>query len=208
VVVGFDQSSEIKIKERLLFEFKSLVVVRHGESDANSRGIISDKSVDHPLTDFGLAQAKKTAEVLKNEEFDLLISSTRKRAQVTGQIINEHHNVQTILSEDLIERDYGVFSGMAKLNASKVMAAEGFGWLEIPESETATHIDRRVRRVISTLSTNYSGLRILIVTHEDIVRSFYRVLEGKSATQSMQLKIGNSQPHRFLPKSSVTHKEC
>ena len=35
-------------------KMRSITAVRHGESDANIRGIISDKDVDHLLTEKGM----------------------------------------------------------------------------------------------------------------------------------------------------------
>ena len=69
----------------------NLVVIRHGESDANKNGIISDKTVDHPLTERGIAQAGHTAKDLKAERFELVVSSSRKRALDTAQIVNKFH---------------------------------------------------------------------------------------------------------------------
>ncbi|MCP4162029.1 MAG: histidine phosphatase family protein [Deltaproteobacteria bacterium] len=69
----------------------SLIVVRYGESDANRNNIISDRNVDHKLTDIGVQQAQKTADLLKNEPINLIVTSTRQRAQLTASIINEYH---------------------------------------------------------------------------------------------------------------------
>jgi broad specificity phosphatase PhoE len=176
----------------------TLVVIRHGESDANRKEVISDKVIDHPLTELGVAQAHEIAKRLENEAFDLLVSSTRQRAQATGQIINKFHNAQLILTDDLIERDHGIFSGIDKSKAHEMMLEGGFGWVDVPESETASEIDHRVGRVVSMLSEEYAGLRILVSTHEDIVRSFYRILGGRSVAESMLVEISNSEPHYFV----------
>lgn len=101
----------------------SLIVIRHGESDANFHKIISDKNIDHPLTKLGIKQAQITAEKLQNDNFDLIISSTRQRTQLTAEIINKSHNAKTILSDQLIERDYGIFSGMDKTTPIKTSSS-------------------------------------------------------------------------------------
>ncbi len=173
------------------------IVVRHGESDANQRQIISDRLVDHALTKRGIQQAEETAQNLRDEKIDLIISSTRQRAEQTGQVINEFHNADIILTDDLIERDYGVFSGVSKPEASTIMANEGFDWLNIPESETAKELDLRVSRVVELVLKDHAGKSILISTHEDVIRSFFRVLEGKTEVESMSLKVENSQPYIF-----------
>lgn len=178
---------------------KVVIVIRHGESEANSQEIISDKTVDHPLTELGIAQAQETAKRLKNEKFDLIVSSSRQRAQITAQVINEFHHAKMIITDDLIERDYGIFSGMKKSKARELMLEDSFGWMDIPKSETTSEIDRRVGHVVAMFSVKYPGSKILVSTHEDIVRSFYRVLGKKSVAASMAFKIDNSQPRCFIP---------
>ena len=175
----------------------TFVVVRHGESDANQRGIISDKLVDHPLTEHGLRQAQNTAETLRDSQIDLIISSTRQRAKHTGEAINAFHNVNMVFTDDLIERDYGIFSGISKSEAKTIMVADGFGWLEIPESETAEQLDTRVKRVVSEAIQKHAGKQILISTHEDVIRSFFRVLAGKTESESASLTIENSKSNTF-----------
>lgn len=180
---------------------ETFILIRHGESDANSRDVISDKNIDTPLTDQGIAQAHETARLLKGEQIDLVISSTRQRARITGEIINEFHNAKMILTDDLIERDYGIFGGMDKTRADEMMVRDGFDWLNIPESETVAEIDHRVAKVVAMIAQKYAGARPLISTHEDIVRSFYRVVTGVTAQESMQFEIDNSQPHYLTPKT-------
>jgi len=180
-----------------LVQKTTLIVVRHGESDANRRRIISAKMVDHSLTALGLQQAQETAGNLKTTAIDLIFSSTRQRAIHTAQAVNKFHNAQMVLSHDLIERDYGMFSGMPKTEAHQIMKEKGFGWLEIPQSETVVEMDTRVARVVAKLTKEHSGKSILVSTHEDVIRAFFRILDGKSPLESASLHIENSQPYEF-----------
>ncbi|EPJ49942.1 MAG: hypothetical protein OFPI_21750 [Osedax symbiont Rs2] len=175
----------------------NLVVVRHGESEANKKGIISDKNVDHPLTAKGIFQAEKTAERLKNEKFDLIISSTRTRARRTAKIINQYHGLDIIERDDLIERDFGVIGGVAETKVLLMMQQQGFGWVDVPESEALADIDHRVAKVMDFLKSKHADKKILIATHADIVKSFHRVINGVSDEESILIKIENSEPHYF-----------
>ncbi len=173
------------------------IVIRHGESDANARRIISDKNIDHSLTANGIRQARKTAELLKDAQIDLFVSSTRQRAMVTAQMVNEHHGADMILTDDLIERYYGIFSGMDKANARQMMIDQDFDWINIPNSEPCETLDKRVGTVLDRLEKEYTNKTILISTHEDVVRACYRLLDGLTLAQSMELEIANSAPHHF-----------
>ena len=183
-----------------------LTVVRHGESDANKRGIVSDKNIDHQLTEKGVQQAKDAAEFLKDEHFDLVVTSSRTRARKTAEIINEHHHVSILEYTELIERDFGIFSGISKADADRQMSAEGFSWAHIPQSEDYNAIDKRVKSALDdVILHNPLSRNILIATHEDIVRSLHRILNHASAEESTKIIIKNSAPHRFeleKPKGS------
>ena len=161
----------------------SIIVIRHGQSDANECGIISDKNIDHELTEVGIQEARKTAITLKNELFDLIVTSTRQRARLTAEIINEYHGLTIIERDDLIERDFGVLSGISLKAAQAKMTEDGFTWINIPEGEKAEEIDFRVKTFLNFLTDEYPNSKVLVSTHSDIVKSFHRILNGDKYSQ-------------------------
>ena len=175
----------------------SLIVIRHGESDANRCGIISDKNVDHELTSVGIQQAEETAKLLKNERLNSIFSSSRQRARRTAEIINVHHKLDIIVRDDLIERDFGVLGGTPIKNAQWRMNKENFTWIDIPESESFGDIDFRIGKFLQFLAKNHRSSRVLVSTHDDIVKSFHRLIQGVSAENSVAIKVSNSEPHYF-----------
>lgn len=174
-----------------------LVVLRHGQSDANHRGIISDKNVDHQLTPIGIEQAMKAAEALKQEKLDIIYSSSRQRARLTAETINKYHQLEIIERDDLIERDFGIIGGMPVVEVEPLMNAKGFNWINIPMSESLEQVDSRIKNFLDLLHAQHKNSRILITTHDDIVKSFYRLTKGVSKEDSMLLKIENSIPYYF-----------
>ncbi len=184
-------------KYKNLYNNISFVVVRHGESDANRRGIISDKNVDHKLTSRGIQQARNTAELLQNEHFDVIVTSTRQRARLTATIINEYHRAKIIECENLIERDFGVISGVSQNEAKIKMVNEGFTWINIPESEKAEEIDSRVLKFLNFIEKYHADSVVLVSTHADVVKSFHRLLNGESIEKSTLIDVNNSEPHCF-----------
>ena len=175
----------------------SLTVIRHGQSEANECRVISDRETDHQLTDTGTQQARDTAELLKNQEFDLIVSSSRQRARKTAEIINAHHGLKILVTDDLIERDFGIIGGVGYDEAQDMMKKTGFNWADIPESETPAEIDDRVKRLLSYLNKSHTNSKILVSTHEDVVKSFHRILNGVSVEKSMNITVNNSEPHYF-----------
>ncbi len=175
----------------------SFIVVRHGESEANSKGIISDREIDHQLTKVGEDQAQRTAELLNSQRFDLIATSTRQRARLTAEIINKYHNVDILEFDNLIERDFGVIGGLSRTEAQNKMEKENFDWVDIPESEKPEDIDFRVSIFLKYLVGEHDNSTILVCTHEDIVKSFHRVFNKVSIEESMLIEVKNSDPHFF-----------
>ena len=62
---------------------KPFYFIRHGETEWNRRNIIMG-SHDIPLNELGLQQAHEASRALENESFDIIVSSTKKRAQQTA----------------------------------------------------------------------------------------------------------------------------
>jgi len=61
---------------------------RHGESIANTRHIISNRDLDHPLTPTGRQQSLLLAEKLKDSDLTMIYSSPIPRALETASIVS------------------------------------------------------------------------------------------------------------------------
>lgn len=64
---------------------KSVLIVRHGESEWNKKGLLAGWS-DTPLTDFGREQARALRPFLQDKSFDSVWSSPLSRAQETARL--------------------------------------------------------------------------------------------------------------------------
>ncbi len=88
-------------------------LVRHGQSIANKIRICQgnqNKWTDTSLTYTGKTQARKVAERLKGEKFDIIYSSPLKRAKQTANIINKFHNKGIIIDDRIKEYQYSLES--------------------------------------------------------------------------------------------------
>lgn len=81
---------------------KRIYFVRHGQSTQNITNI--DFGAENALTENGIIQAKTLANRLKEEKFDVLISSTYLRAFQTAEIVNEELNLEILKSDLFIEK--------------------------------------------------------------------------------------------------------
>jgi probable phosphoglycerate mutase len=92
--------------------------LRHGETDWNAQDL-SQGSVDVPLNETGIAQARSASLLLRNRGIKSLISSPLSRARVTAEIAAAELGLPIQFDDGLREVSFGVQEG-------KPMAAWGF----------------------------------------------------------------------------------
>ena len=75
-----------------------IYLVRHGQSQANAKGIWQGAQIDTPLTELGRTQAQNTKKHLEEEGavFSAVYSSPLLRAGVTAGIIAPNQNITFI----------------------------------------------------------------------------------------------------------------
>lgn len=86
-----------------------ITFVRHGETSHNKEGRITGE-IDVSLNEEGVAQAEKLAQMLPTD-YDVLYTSTLKRAQETADIINAKLSLPVIVSPLIVERRFGSLVG-------------------------------------------------------------------------------------------------
>jgi len=97
----------------------TLYVFRHTQTYDNVRRIFSGRR-ETKLTPQGIKQAKKLAQILKDKEIDLFISSPLIRCSQTVEPMRKYHKKAGFVKEELLlERDYGQLSGKSKLKLMK-----------------------------------------------------------------------------------------
>src|SRR5690625_4830440 len=87
-----------------------IFMIRHGLTEYN-KALRLQGSSDIPLNEAGLLQAKTASEFLKDEKFDVILSSPLSRAHATAEIINEHHDLKIHKMNELKEQYFGQFEG-------------------------------------------------------------------------------------------------
>lgn len=85
-----------------------LYFVRHGESEANTQHIISNRESLFKLTELGRMQAQALADTLKDVLFTAIFSSPVLRARETVEILSGAFHLPYQVTEALREYDCGV----------------------------------------------------------------------------------------------------
>jgi broad specificity phosphatase PhoE len=149
-----------------------LIVVRHGETSENVKGILQG-SLDVSLNKTGRQQAKAIGHRLKSEKIDVVFSSDLKRAKQTAKEIARFHKVPVHYVKEIRERDGGIFEGrpftLLKLAADK--SGVPFEHYKPKNGESLTEVQKRIQRFMQKVSTKYKGKTVLLVTHGGVTRA-------------------------------------
>ena len=91
-----------------------LVLVRHGLSSYNAKGLIQGRTDDSLLTDKGYDQALKAGKALSKINFEKIYSSPLVRAAETAKTIQKSFNKEQkiVYEENLLEVDLSEWSGL------------------------------------------------------------------------------------------------
>lgn len=156
----------------------NLYIVRHGQTEANVNNLFNGRN-QRDLTDFGVEQAERLANQIKNLNIDLIFCSPLKRTVHTATILNVN-NLEIITDDRLIERDFGNFTlksvDLIKDKSKLYDLKEN----KIDEVESYKSIYDRVSNFIEEIKKNCYNKNILVVTHGDIVVAFQEYLNQKS----------------------------
>ena len=158
-----------------------IYIARHGQNVDNVKGILNGHR-DEPLTSLGEEQAHTTATYIKEAglSFEAIYSSPLKRALNTAEIIASDLGLsQPQIELDLIERNFGIMTGLPVSKIEEVCAPEiiktnTVTYFLSPEgSETFPQLIERGKRVISDIQSKHAEGSVLLVTHGDIGKMIY-----------------------------------
>lgn len=114
------------------------------------------------LSEKGIAQAKSLAEVIKDEEFDVVISSDLKRAIDSAKINFSGRDVEMKTDFRIRECNYGDLDG----KDSALVKYEEHIEEPFPNGESMKDVENRIRDFVAFLKENYDGKKVAIVAHK------------------------------------------
>jgi broad specificity phosphatase PhoE len=90
-----------------------LYFVRHGESEANTKHVISNRESTFGLTERGRGQARTLADRLKGIPFTAIFSSPILRTRETAEILSQAFSLEYQVTKALREYDCGILEEKA-----------------------------------------------------------------------------------------------
>ena len=180
---------------------RTLILVRHGESEWNRAGRIQGQ-VNSPLTDLGISQARAISDYLSgiflNQELEIY-SSPLKRAIQTAEIIAkgiDHLSSEVIIEERLNDFNLGEISGTYGWDkVAKIFPEQAQLRLQDPMrfhpsgGESGAEFEARLRSLMEELMGDDKTK--LFVSHgivNKFIRGIYKNISGKE-----MINLGESQ---------------
>lgn len=179
-----------------------LVLVRHGESVWNEKGLWTGLT-DVPLDQKGIYEARKAAILIKDIPFDIAFTSDLRRAKETLEQITLELKYESLPVEEsaaLNERDYGDLTGKNKWEAEKTYGEEQFlkwrrGWKDAPPNGES--LKMVYQRAVPYYQNHIEPLlkaskNVLISAHGNSLRALIKYLEDISDEKipDLELKTG------------------
>ncbi len=175
-----------------------LILVRHGETDANKNGVI--QGVDgNKLNETGKIQAKKIGRELKEKyKIDMVFCSPLVRCVETlNNILDEYPIEGEILMSKLIqERDFGEYSGTE---------SKAVDWENLNQDnkinremgvETWESVKKRVELFMEDLKLEDENKTILIISHAGPIRVMINKIKNEDLPYT-QIEVKNGQIMEF-----------
>ncbi len=185
-----------------------LVLVRHGLSSFNAKGLIQGRTDDSFLTDDGYEQALKAGKALSKINFDKIYSSPLVRAAETAKTIKKSFNnaQEIIFDNNLLEVDLSEWSGL-KIEEIKNKFPEIYPiWKNDPENLILKRSNNKTYKPIQELyeqANNFikdilriyldkDDVKILVVGHNAILRCLILLLLGKPKQGFRKIRLENA----------------
>lgn len=169
-----------------------LVLVRHAEAEGNMNRVFHGWS-DSNITEKGRLQAQRAAERLKDEEIDVIYSSSLKRTLQTAEYIARVKMLPIIRTDKLKEINGGDWEGKGWDELADIWPNEHFTWEnrphlhQMPNGESMEEFQKRLSGEIDYIINNNKGRNICIVTHGTAIRALMCYFLGYELSEMLNI---------------------
>ena len=153
----------------------TIYLLRHGQTAWN-KNLIFRGQHDIPLDDHGLAQADCAGRVWEGVQLAQIYSSPLSRAMQTAEPAANKQAIQITKTPELIDIDYGQWTGKSQDEIEKAYPELNRQWLECPEEvrfpqgESLAAVRDRAFPKLVEIAGAADGESILIVSHRVVLK--------------------------------------
>ncbi len=177
-------------------------LIRHGKTRWNLEKRIQGEA-DVPLSTEGRLQVASWCACLDKIPLDLILSSPMARARATAEILGQHLGLTVVMAEQLREQAFGRWQGkriddIRQASPGTVEFQESLGWQFCPpEGEPRHGVLKRSLAALEEAATRLKGRRILVVTHNGVIRSLVYHALGRAFLPGEKGVIRDEHLHQF-----------
>ncbi len=153
----------------------TVLLIRHGENEWTKNHKLAGRTPGVHLNEYGRQQAEALGQRLAKVELTAIYASPLERTMETAQAIAEHHKLKIKPCSEILEVDYGKWTGQAIKKLSKKKSwpviqfyPTGAGF---PGGETMYGMQGRMVQEINRLAAKHSGQTIAVVGHADLIKA-------------------------------------
>ncbi len=171
-----------------------LTLVRHGETWHNKNHICQGQ-FNSQLTPLGINQSKMVAERLKNQDFDVIISSDLDRAANTAREIAKYHDCELILDCRLREQAKGSFENKPSMDRKAYLEGKNIPYSDFAYEggESLKDTWKRVFEFLEEIKEKYTYHKVLLVSHGGPLNTILTQLQNKCVDDlKTGIKLGNT----------------
>ena len=172
-----------------------MVLVRHAHSTANLKGILAGRNNRIGLSPRGKREALAIADRLSGVHFDAIYSSPLKRCldtispYISQQPSDSKRKVNLV--EDLIEMEYGQWSGKPLRQLSKSALWKSIqsrpSTVRFPNGESFMEMSTRANQAVLKAADGHN--RIAIVSHGDVIKAIVAFHLGMSLDTFQRISV-------------------
>lgn len=160
-----------------------LHLVRHGQSTWNAEGRLQGQTMDVPLTELGLAQARDAAGTLAHTTLTAILTSDQLRARQTAELLAKPHGLVPEATPLLREQALGELEGRLTRELTPEPVPVGLDIAEVAwgGGESLADVYRRLQCLLAELGARFDPHeQVMLVSHGDTLRVLVALLEGRT----------------------------
>ena len=174
-----------------------ILLVRHGQTESNRTGYYIGWSAED-LNTTGIAQAQRLSSRLAGLLIEVVYSSPLQRAFTTASIIAGPHRVEVKTLPDLKEVNQGHLQGAPRSETKSRFPEfwkqlfEDISQATFPGGESFTQVAERSLRSFESIIKENPDKRVLIVSHEIVIKIIIMRALGVSYSIYRRFEVGNA----------------
>lgn len=180
-----------------------IVLCRHGQTHFNRSARIQGQS-DSPLTEVGLEEILKLAEIVKAFRPFAIYSSSLGRAAYSSGIYSQVIGIPVYFRSSLVELSCGEWETCMRKDVIGPEALIRSSWIDRPPGgESYEDAENRLRTFIHEINLLEAGSPVMVLAHSGLNRVLAKSLLGISTDEALNIKFPHDTIYEIHEKGFV-----